>query len=44
MFDAMNTGQAAVIWVGTVGIETIRVAIVCGWRSCNGGGEEVRRR
>lgn len=33
-----NTGQAAVNWVGTVGIESIRVAIVCEWRSCNGVG------
>jgi hypothetical protein len=27
-----------VTWLGTVGIESIRVAIVCGGRSCNGAG------
>src|SRR3989454_7716974 len=43
--DAMNTGHAAVTWLSTVGIGSIRVRrFARGWRPCNGGGDEVGRR
>jgi hypothetical protein len=45
MFDAMNTEHAAVTWLSTVGIESIRVRrFARGWRPCNGGWDEVGRR
>jgi hypothetical protein len=44
-FDAMNTGHAAVTWLSTVGIGSIRVRrFARGWRPCNGGWDEVGRR
>jgi hypothetical protein len=43
--DAMNTGHAAVTWLSTVGIGSIRVRrFARGWRPCNGGWDEVGRR
>src|SRR3989442_7708818 len=43
--DAMNTGHAAVTWLNTVGIGSIRVGrFARGWRPCNGGWDEVGRR
>src|SRR5216683_6287020 len=43
--DAMNTGNAAVTWLSTVGIGSIRVRrFARGWRPCNGGWDEVGRR
>ena len=36
--DAMNTGHAALTWLSTVGIGSIRVRrSACEWRPCNGG-------
>ena len=43
--DAMNTRHAAVTWLGTVGIGSIRLRrFARGWRPCNGGWDEVGRR
>ena len=43
--DAMNTRHAAVTWLSTVGIGSIRVRrFARGWRPCNGGWDEVGRR
>jgi len=43
--DAMNTGHAAVTWLSTVGIGSIRVRrFARGWRPYNGGWDEVGRR
>jgi len=45
LLDAMNTGHAAVTWLSTVGIGSIRVRrFARGWRPCNGGWDEVGRR
>jgi len=43
--DAMNTGHAAVTWLSTVGIGSIRERrFAREWRPCNGGWDEVGRR
>jgi hypothetical protein len=43
--DAMNTAHAAVTWLSTVGIGSIRVRrFGRGWRPCNWGWDEGGRR